>query len=268
MHTLNDLSRSRIAFEPASTLIAVIEMSLSSWLVAGCFANCLCRTTWCNDVRWPAWRPSDGAERARWDALDSQGLARSPESLFCTGPNVRRSTGQVLQSLRITIGLMDNAIILRNLLGARSSGLRTMVLISGVRLNLVAISEFSNRLLDRPSVVGHTQFTSTRVRLTGKSLAETELHARVCGKSQSRSARTAGDTTTPTPSLLPHPPVGAKPFILLKDCRPLKGDPHDLHWGPDYYSDGQGGGLWGTKEQKKAQLDNYNFFGWGLKPNP
>jgi|SRR6516164_7403797 hypothetical protein len=35
MQTLNDLSRSRIAFEPASTLIAVIEMSLSSWLVAG-----------------------------------------------------------------------------------------------------------------------------------------------------------------------------------------------------------------------------------------
>jgi len=31
MQTLNDLSRSRIAFEPASTLIAVIEMSLSSW---------------------------------------------------------------------------------------------------------------------------------------------------------------------------------------------------------------------------------------------
>jgi transposase len=36
MQTLNDdLSRSLIAFEPASTLIAVIEMSLSSWLVAG-----------------------------------------------------------------------------------------------------------------------------------------------------------------------------------------------------------------------------------------
>jgi transposase len=35
MQTLNDLSRSRIALEPASTLIAVIEMSLSSWLVAG-----------------------------------------------------------------------------------------------------------------------------------------------------------------------------------------------------------------------------------------
>jgi transposase len=32
---LNDLSRSLIALEPASTLIAVIEMSLSSWLVAG-----------------------------------------------------------------------------------------------------------------------------------------------------------------------------------------------------------------------------------------
>jgi transposase len=35
MQMLNDLSRSRIALEPASTLIAVIEMSLSSWLVAG-----------------------------------------------------------------------------------------------------------------------------------------------------------------------------------------------------------------------------------------
>jgi transposase len=32
---LNDFSRSLIAFEPNSTLIAVIEMSLSSWLVAG-----------------------------------------------------------------------------------------------------------------------------------------------------------------------------------------------------------------------------------------
>jgi hypothetical protein len=35
MQTLNDLSRSLIALEPASTLIVVIEMSLSSWLVAG-----------------------------------------------------------------------------------------------------------------------------------------------------------------------------------------------------------------------------------------
>ena len=35
MQTLNDFSRSLIALEPASTLIAVIEMSLSSWLVAG-----------------------------------------------------------------------------------------------------------------------------------------------------------------------------------------------------------------------------------------
>jgi len=34
MQTLNDFSRSLIALEPASTLIAVIEMSLSSWLVA------------------------------------------------------------------------------------------------------------------------------------------------------------------------------------------------------------------------------------------
>jgi transposase len=35
MQTLNNLSRSLIALEPATTLIAVIEMSLSSWLVAG-----------------------------------------------------------------------------------------------------------------------------------------------------------------------------------------------------------------------------------------
>jgi transposase len=35
MQTLNDFSRSRIALEPNATLIAVIEMSLSSWLVAG-----------------------------------------------------------------------------------------------------------------------------------------------------------------------------------------------------------------------------------------
>jgi transposase len=31
----NDLSRSLIAFEQNDTLIAVIEMSLNSWLVAG-----------------------------------------------------------------------------------------------------------------------------------------------------------------------------------------------------------------------------------------
>src|SRR5215472_17275112 len=35
MQMLNNLSRSLIALEPARTLIAVIEMSLSSWLVAG-----------------------------------------------------------------------------------------------------------------------------------------------------------------------------------------------------------------------------------------
>jgi transposase len=35
MQTLNDLSRSLVDLEPASTLIAVIEMSLSSWIVAG-----------------------------------------------------------------------------------------------------------------------------------------------------------------------------------------------------------------------------------------
>jgi transposase len=35
MQKLNDLSRSLTALEPGSTLIAVIEMSLSGWLVAG-----------------------------------------------------------------------------------------------------------------------------------------------------------------------------------------------------------------------------------------
>jgi transposase len=35
MQQLNDLSRSLTVLEPEGTLIAVIEMSLSSWLVAG-----------------------------------------------------------------------------------------------------------------------------------------------------------------------------------------------------------------------------------------
>ena len=35
MQTPNDLSRSLIVLKQDSTLIAVIEMSLSSWLVAG-----------------------------------------------------------------------------------------------------------------------------------------------------------------------------------------------------------------------------------------
>ena len=35
MQKLNDLSRSLTALEPDGTLITVIEMSLSSWLVAG-----------------------------------------------------------------------------------------------------------------------------------------------------------------------------------------------------------------------------------------
>src|SRR6266853_3155363 len=35
MQKLNDLSRSLTAFEPDRTLIAVIEMSLSSWLIGG-----------------------------------------------------------------------------------------------------------------------------------------------------------------------------------------------------------------------------------------
>src|SRR6266705_1894075 len=35
MQKLNDLSRSLTALEPDGTLIAVIEMSLSSWLIGG-----------------------------------------------------------------------------------------------------------------------------------------------------------------------------------------------------------------------------------------
>jgi transposase len=35
MQKLNDLSRSLTLFEPDGTLIAVVEMSLMSWLVAG-----------------------------------------------------------------------------------------------------------------------------------------------------------------------------------------------------------------------------------------
>jgi transposase len=35
MQTLNDLSRSLSPLQPGGALIAVIEMSLSSWLVAG-----------------------------------------------------------------------------------------------------------------------------------------------------------------------------------------------------------------------------------------
>jgi hypothetical protein len=35
MQKLNDLSRSLTPLKPDGTLIAVIEMSLSSWLVAG-----------------------------------------------------------------------------------------------------------------------------------------------------------------------------------------------------------------------------------------
>src|SRR4249920_3181688 len=35
MQKLNDFSRSLVALEPDSTLVAVIEMSLSSWLIAG-----------------------------------------------------------------------------------------------------------------------------------------------------------------------------------------------------------------------------------------
>ncbi|HYG85221.1 MAG TPA: hypothetical protein VD978_03090, partial [Azospirillum sp.] len=35
MHKPDDLSKSLIAFEQDATLVAVIEMSLSTWLVAG-----------------------------------------------------------------------------------------------------------------------------------------------------------------------------------------------------------------------------------------
>jgi hypothetical protein len=47
-------------------------------------------------------------------------------------------------------------------------------------------------------------------------------------------------------------------FYLAERLPPLKPYPVParvpLPWGPDYYSDGQGGGLWGDKEKKKAQL--------------
>ena len=39
MQTPNDLSRSLIVLKQDSTLIAVIEMSLSSWLPASCLAS-------------------------------------------------------------------------------------------------------------------------------------------------------------------------------------------------------------------------------------
>ena len=35
----NDLSRSLVAFDQASTLVAVVELSLASWLVAGLVPN-------------------------------------------------------------------------------------------------------------------------------------------------------------------------------------------------------------------------------------
>jgi transposase len=35
MPQLNDLSRSLVCFEPDATLVAVIELSQSSWLIAG-----------------------------------------------------------------------------------------------------------------------------------------------------------------------------------------------------------------------------------------
>ena len=35
MPRIDDLTRSLIAFEPGSTLVAVVEMSQSGWLVAG-----------------------------------------------------------------------------------------------------------------------------------------------------------------------------------------------------------------------------------------
>ena len=47
MQKLNDLSRSLTALEPDGTLIAVIEMSLSSWLVAGI----VLKRSWAGEVR-------------------------------------------------------------------------------------------------------------------------------------------------------------------------------------------------------------------------
>jgi hypothetical protein len=64
------------------------------------------------------------------------------------------------------------------------------------------------------------------------------------------------------------PPIGwCETFYIAERLPPLKGDPHDLHWGADYYSDGQGGGLWGDKEQQEKELSTKKVPVW-KDPNP
>jgi hypothetical protein len=51
-------------------------------------------------------------------------------------------------------------------------------------------------------------------------------------------------------------------FYLAERLPPLKGDPHDLHWGPDYYSDGQGGIPGGTKQDQEKALSTKKVSVW------
>ena len=60
MQKLNDLSRSLTALEPDGTLIAVIEMSLSSWLVAGIVPGVLSASVVGQDGALPDWPYKDG----------------------------------------------------------------------------------------------------------------------------------------------------------------------------------------------------------------
>jgi hypothetical protein len=64
----NDLSRSLVALDQDSTIIAVVEMSQSSWLVAGMLPGI---------ERQPEHAPHDGAQRRR---------GGSSGSSWCRGP--------------------------------------------------------------------------------------------------------------------------------------------------------------------------------------
>ncbi len=52
----NDLSRSLTPFVQGSTLVAVIELSLSSWLVAGLVPGVARQPAWCMDRHWSSGR--------------------------------------------------------------------------------------------------------------------------------------------------------------------------------------------------------------------
>jgi len=57
MPQLNDLSRSLVAFDQDSTIIAVVELSQSSWLVAGVLPGIErqpLKKPPCMDMRWVA----------------------------------------------------------------------------------------------------------------------------------------------------------------------------------------------------------------------